>query len=167
MSFISRWFNKRKKHEEFDIEFFKKDIPLSTIARWYIYDTELAEPNEVSALLGMTNVSEEGNEKEREDSDNRLEQIDYLLPYLEAIASISADVITSIQVKEITDKNPQDKEEIEREVGTMNVLYRVIGMAAIIGAFSTAMELGLVKPGELDGVDTLWDEALAEGDDDE
>lgn len=166
MSFLDRFF-RRKKSDPFDIEFIKKDIPLTTIARWYIYDTELAEPNEIAELLGMTNVSEEGDEKERADSDIRLQNIDYLLPYLDAIAKIGADVITSIQVKEITEKNPQDKEEIEREVGTMSVLYRVIGMAAILGSFSTAMELGLIQPGELTDSNTLWDESLEEGDDNE
>lgn len=166
MSFLDRFF-RRKKTNPFDIELIKKDIPLTTIARWYIYDTELAEPNEIAELLGMTNVSEEGDEKERADSDIRLQNIDYLLPYLDAIAKIGADVITSIQVKEITEKNPQDKEEIEREVGTMSVLYRVIGMAAILGSFSTAMELGLIQPGELTDSNTLWDESLEEGDDNE
>lgn len=165
MSFLNRWFRKHKE-EPFDIEIIKKDIPITTLTRWYIYDTELAEPNDVANLLGMTNVSEEGNEKEREDSDTRLENIDYLLPYLDIIAKIGADVITSIQVKEITDKNPDDKEEIEREVGTMSVLYRVIGMAAIIGAFSTAMELGLIKPGELSSTQAMWEDD-EESDEDE
>ncbi len=164
MSFISRWFNRRKKHDDFEIEFFKQDIPISTLARWYIYDTELGEPNEVAELLGMTNVSEEGNEKEREDSDKRMDNIEYLLPYIDAIANISSDVITNIQVSEITKKHPDDKEEIEREIGTMSVLYKVIGMAAIVGAFSTAMEIGLIKPGDLEGADLLWDSSL-EGDD--
>lgn len=165
MSFLDRF--KRKKNPPFDVEFITKDIPLSTIARWYIYDTELAEPNEIAVLLGMNNVSEEGNEKERQDSEVRLENIDYLLPYIDAIAKISADVITSIQIKEITERNPEDKEEIEREVGTMNTLYRVVGMAAIIGAVSTATEIGLIQPGELTAANTLWDDSLEEGNENE
>lgn len=166
MSFLDRFF-RRKKDIPLDFELVQKDIPLTTLARWYIYDTELAEPNEVASLLGMTNVSEEGNEKELQDSAVRLENIDYLLPFIDAIAKIGADVITSIQVKEITDRSPEDKEEIEREMGTMNTLYRVIGMAAIIGAFSTATEIGLVQPGDISEADTLWDSALEKEDDDE
>jgi len=166
VSFLDRFF-RRKKESPFDFELIQKDIPLSTLTRWYIYDTELAEPNEIASLLGLSNVSEEGNEKEREDSDVRLENIQQLLPYLDIIAKIGADVITNIQVKEITDRNPEDKEEIAREVGTMNVLYRVIGMSAIIGAFSSAMEIGLIKPGDLSDTHTLWDETLEEGHDDE
>ena len=167
MSFLDRFFRRKKDNDPLDFELVTKDIPLTTIARWYIYDTELAEPNEVAQLLGMSNVSEEGNEKERQDSDDRLRNIDYLLPFADAIAKISADVITSIQVKEITDKNPEDKEEIEREIGTMNVLYRVIGMSAIIGAFSSAHEIGLIQCGELNEANTLWDESLEKEDNDE
>jgi hypothetical protein len=164
VSFLDRFFNRKKKENQFDVEFFTKDVPLSTIARWYIYDTELAEPNEVADLLGMTYVSEEGNEKERQDSDNRLEAINYLLPYINMISDISSDVITSIQVSEITKKNPDDKEEIEREINTMATLYKVIGMAAVVGAFSTAMDLGLIKPGDVSGTDLGWKD-FNEGDD--
>lgn len=164
MSFFERWFRKRKQ-DPFEVEFFKKDIPLSTIARWYIYDTELAEPNEIAELMGLSNVSEEGNEKERQDSDARLQRIDYLLPFLDAIANIGAESITSIQVAEIITKNPDDKEEIEREVGTMRILYKVIGMAAVIGAFSSAMEIGLIKEGELAAAD--WIDPGELGEDDE
>ena len=160
--FFNKWFNRRKNEDRWDFEVVTKDIPLSTIARWYLYDTELAEPNEVSALLGLNNVSEEGNEKEREDSDVRLDNIEYLIPFIEAIAKIGADVITSIQIKEITDKNPEAKEEIERESDTMNMLYRVVSMAGMIGAFSSAMELGLIQPGDLDGGNHLSDDSLSE-----
>lgn len=167
MSFLDRFFRRKKDFVEAQLELVRKDIPISTLTRWYIYDTELAEPNEIASLIGLTYVSEEGNEKEREDSDVRLENIQQLLPFLDLIAKIGADVITNIQVKEITDRNPEDKEEIAREVGTMNVLYRVIGMSAIIGAFSSAMEIGLIKPGDLSDTHTLWDETLEEGHDDE
>jgi hypothetical protein len=147
MSFLGRWFNKRD--EQFDVEYFKKDIPLSTIARWYVYDTELGEPNEVVEFIGLNKASAEGDEKEREDSDIRLDNIEYLLPYLHAIADVAADVITGVQIDEIVKRNPNDKEEIERELDTMKVLYKVVSLSAIIGAFASAMEIGLIEPGEI------------------
>jgi hypothetical protein len=147
MSFIRKWFNKRE--EPYDIEYFKKDIPLSTIARWYVYDTELGEPNDVVEFIGLNKASAEGDEKEREDSDLRLDNIEYLLPYLHAIADIAADVIAGVQVDEIVKRNPDDKEEIQRELDTMKVLYKVVSLSAIIGAFASAMEIGLIEPGEI------------------
>lgn len=156
MSFMSRWFSKR--NESFEVEYFKKDIPLSTIARWYVYDTELGEPNEVVELIGLNRASAEGDEKEREDSDTRLENVDYLLPYLHAIADIAADVITGVQVEEIVKNNPDSKEEIERELDTMRVLYKVVSLSAIIGAFASAMEIGLIEPGEIQEAD--WEKRV-------
>lgn len=144
MSFFDRF---KKKDEDFEV--FTRDIPLSTILRWYVYDTELGEPNEVAEILGLNRASEEGDEKEREDSDVRMDNIEYLLPYLNAMSDIAADVITGVQVDEIKKDNPDNAEEIERELDTMRVLYKVVSLSAIIGAFSSAMEIGLIEPGDI------------------
>lgn len=144
MSFFDRF----KKRDE-DYEIFTKDIPLSTILRWYVYDTELGEPNDVAELMGLNRSSDEGDEKEREDSDSRMDNISYLLPFLNAMADISSDVITAVQVDEINKDNPGNSEEIERELDTMRVLYKVIGLSAIMGAFASAMEIGLIEPGDI------------------
>jgi hypothetical protein len=144
VSFFDRF---KKKDEDFEV--FTRDIPLSTILRWYVYDTELGEPNEVAEILGLNRASEEGDEKEREDSDVRMDNIEYLLPYLNAMSDIAADVITGVQVDEIKKDNPDNAEEIERELDTMRVLYKVVSLSAIIGAFSSAMEIGLIEPGDI------------------
>ena len=144
MSFFDRF----KKRDE-DYEVFTRDIPLSTILRWYIYDTELGEPNDVVEIMGLNRASEEGDEKEREDSDMRLDNIGYLMPYLTAMADIAADVITGVQVDEINKDNPGNSEEIERELDTMRVLYKVVSLSAIMGAFASAMEIGLIEPGDI------------------
>lgn len=144
MSFFDRF---KKKDDDYQI--FTRDIPLSTILRWYIYDTELGEPNDVVEVMGLTRASEEGDEKEREDSEMRLDNIGYLMPYLDSMADIAADVITAVQVDEITKDNPDNSEEIEREVGTMRVLYKIVSLSAIMGAFASAMEIGLIEPGDI------------------
>lgn len=146
MSFFDRF---KKKSESSDYEIFTRDIPLTTILRWYIYDTELGEPNDIVEIMGLNRASEEGDEKEREDSDARMDNVGYLLPYLNAISDIAADVITAVQIDEIVKDNPDNKEEIERELDTMRVLYKVVSLSAIIGAFTTAMELGLIEHGDI------------------
>lgn len=144
MSFFDRF---KKKDDDYQI--FTRDIPLSTILRWYIYDTELGEPNDVVEVMGLNRASEEGDEKEREDSEVRLDNIGYLMPYLDSMADIAADVITAVQVDEITKDNPDNVEEIERELGTMRVLYKIVSLSAIMGAFASAMEIGLIEPGDI------------------
>jgi hypothetical protein len=142
------FFDRFKKKDD-DYQIFTRDIPLSTILRWYIYDTELGEPNDVVEVMGLNRASEEGDEKEREDSEMRLDNIGYLMPYLDSMADIAADVITAVQVDEITKDNPDNVEEIERELGTMRVLYKIVSLSAIMGAFASAMEIGLIEPGDI------------------
>jgi hypothetical protein len=146
VSWFNRFFNKDKD----DFELIRKDIPLSTIARWYIYDTELGEPNEVSNVLGLNMVSDEGDEKEREDSELRLRRIEYLLPFIHSMSDVAADIISGIQIKEILEKNPDAEEEIESELDLMRTMYKVISLSSLIGAFSSAMEIGLIHEGNIE-----------------
>lgn len=144
------WFDRLFKRDEDDFELVRKDIPLSTIARWYIYDTELGEPNEVSTVLGLNMVSEEGDEKEREDSELRIKNVEYLLPFIHAMSDVAADIISGIQIKEILEKNPEAEEEINTELDLMRTMYKVISLSSLIGAFSSAMEIGLIHEGNIE-----------------
>lgn len=146
-----KWF--RKKPKPLDFEIIRRDIPLSQLARWYMYDTELAEPAELAEILGMNPDSEEGMDKEREDSDIRMSRIEYLMPFLHTMSEIAADTITGIQINEIINKNPDAKEEIERESDTMRTMYKVIALAAMMGAFSSAAELSLIEPGDIQNME--------------
>lgn len=146
-----RWF--RKKPKPLDFEIIRRDIPLSQLARWYMYDTELADPAELAEILGMNPDSEEGMDKEREDSDIRMSRIEYLMPFLHTMSEIAADTITGIQINEILNKNPDAKEEIERESDTMRTMYKVIALAAMMGAFSSAAELSLIEPGDIQNME--------------
>ena len=144
------WFKRKKKNDIFeDFEIVVKDIPLSTLMRWFIYDVGLGEPNDLSKLLGMNPVSEEGNEKEMEDSDIRLDSINTLLPFLHTMAEMSADLITSIQIDEIEKSDSDAAEEILRETDIMKTLYKVVALSSLIGAFSSAMDIGLIAPGDV------------------
>ena len=142
-------FNRKKKH--FDFEFYTKDIPASTIMRWYLYDVALGEPNELAKLVGLSPISEEGDEFESDESNTRLKKIEHLIPFIEMIADIGAEVITGIQVQEIKDSSPDYIGEIEREQGQMRMMYKVVGLSALLGAFSSAMEIGLIGPGDISG----------------
>lgn len=143
-----KWF-KRKKNESPQIEFLQKEVPLSTLLRWYIYDSGLGEPNDLATLLGLNPVSDEGEEMENTDSDKRMARINFIMPFLHTIAEMGADVIVSLQVDEIKKNNPEDSEEIDKEENLMRLMYKMVGMSALVGAFSSAMEIGLIAPGEL------------------
>lgn len=143
-----KWF-KRKKNAPTEIEFLRKELPLSTLLRWYIYDSGLGEPNDLATLLGLNPVSDEGEEMENADSDMRMKRIEFIMPFLHTIAEMGADVIVSLQVDEIRKENPDNTEEVDKEENLMRLMYKMVGMSALVGAFSSAMEIGLIAPGEL------------------
>lgn len=146
-----RWW-KRKKEDDFEI--IRKDIPITDIARWFIYDTGIGDPTALANALGMNPDSLEGQEKQEEDSDNRTAQIAYLLPFLDLMSDIVADAITGIQLAEIKEKEPDNVEEIERESNLMHTMYKMISMTTLVGGFSAAMEIGLINSGEITFADT-------------
>jgi len=120
------------------------DVPMTTIMRWYLYDTAMAVPNSVAEEVGLTPVSQEGDVKEQEDSDVRVANILPILPYLESIADISATVLTSIHLKEMREHNSEMAEEFEAEIETMSTVYKAVALSTLIGAFSIGTALDLI-----------------------
>lgn len=166
MSWFSRFFKKNGDPINVSFEHFKEEVPLGTLMRWYLYDTDLAEhPNELALLLGMNPVSDEGHEHEEGESDSRLDKIEYLIPFISTIAELGADVIVAMQVDEIKKREPDGflEKEIERETEMMHMMYRMIGFSALLGGLSSAIKLGLIVPGEV----YLTDLAYKKEEDDE
>jgi hypothetical protein len=135
MSFMDKFFFKRDPEPEIVHE----DVPLSTIVRWFIYDTALAEENKVADLLGLNPVSEEGDVMERDESDNRLDNIEFLMPFLEQMADISANVLATIQMSD-------SEEATEDDLDLMAKVYKILAISSLIGTFSIATRLGIIVP---------------------
>lgn len=136
------FFKKRKKPE---YEIVSKDIPLTNLMRWFLYDTGLINPNEIASRLNLTPVSDEGDIKEEEDSDNRMGAVAELIPFIEIMADITADAITAIQVKDIEESLEEDGAQITHEMTIMRQMYKVVALSALISAFSSASELGIIS----------------------
>jgi len=137
-----KWFKKKK---DMEYEIVSKDIPLTHLMRWFLYDTGLINPNEIVNRLNLTPVSDEGNVKEEEDSDNRMASIAELIPFLELMSDITADAIVAIQVQDIEEALGSDTEQISHEMTVMRSLYKVVGLSALVSAFSAAAELGMIS----------------------
>ena len=135
----------RRKKKKLEFEIVSKDIPLSHLTRWFLYDSGLIEPNELVSRLGLNPVSDEGNAKEEEDSDIRLANIDSLLPFLNIISDITADVITNLQVKDIEESGDEDARQAVHEMTIMRHMYKVVALSALVSGFASAKELGLIS----------------------
>ena len=130
-------------------KFWKKDdspqvysnqIPLSTLIRWYCYDLGIEEPNDLFRAFDLMPVSKEGEEYEMGESETRVDEIVGLLPFFEMIAAINAKAISTIQLQDI---ETEDVSEIEPEL--MEGLYQQVSFAALVAAFSAALELGFLN----------------------
>ena len=137
-----KWFKKRREPE---YEIVSKDIPLTHLMRWFLYDTGLIDPNEIANRLNLTPVSDEGNVKEEEDSDYRMDAIADLIPFIEIMAEITADAITAIQVKDIEESLEDDASQVTHEMTIMRQMYKVVALSSLISSFSAAVELGILS----------------------
>ncbi len=139
-----RWFRKLFGKDN-DFVTVSKDVPLTTLMRWYIYDTGMGHENEIAELIGLTPVSEEGNKKERQDSELRLEQVLDLMPYLDFISDVAADAVSSMQLKEMQKAGViSETADLEDDMITMQSVYKAIAVSSLVGGFSIALQLGLV-----------------------
>ena len=152
MSWFSRFFPKDEPALE------KAEIPFSTIIRWALYDLSIDNPNEIAVKLGLNPVSEEGDTKEIDDSYLRLDMIGELVPYLDIISEINARIIASVQERELKEGNQSSGEELkEEELEAMMEFYKALGYSALITAFSSGIQLGIIHPHAI-GTEAMYQE---------
>lgn len=157
------WFKRRKP----EIEIITNDVPMSTVWRWYLYDTSLTdEVNELAEVIGLSPISEEGEAKELEDSERRMAFASPLFPFLESMAEVSATVMSAIHAKEMVEDNPEstieEDEETAQIIASMHNVYKAVALSTLIGTFSGALELGIIETNTISS-----DTYLAERDNDE
>ena len=139
-----RWLRRLFNREEYVVH--RVDVPVSTIVRWYMYDTSLYDENDLAELIGLSRVSQEGNAKEQEDSDNRLEAIEQYMPFLDQMADISANILTTIQLKEISDSEYLTSLAEEMPTEIMHSLFKAVALSTLIGTFSIGTNLQIINP---------------------
>ena len=134
------WFRRHKpKYQVVSTE-----VPMSTILRWYLYDTGLDDANKLAEFVGLNKVSEEGDAKEQEDSDIRVSRIMELMPYIDALSDISADTMAALH--ESTGKGEKLSEE---ETKATKIIYKAVSMSSLIGALSIGISIGILDSGAL------------------
>lgn len=141
-----REFNEQNKHLNIML--------LSNLARWYLYDLELADANKVAQEIGLQPISVEVEEKEIEESDIRMGEVLNFIPFIDAITEINARVLTTVQrdkSNEVVEKskntpNPLTLEVLEENLGNS---FRQIGFSALIAGLSAGVALGIIKVGDM------------------
>ena len=139
------WFRRIFNNPGYEIQ--KKEIPFSTITRWSLYDLSVEYPNEIAVLLGLNPVSEEGDKKEIDDSEDRLEYLEDLLPFMDIISELNAKIIVAVQMRDMTKEGLVEESEFgSEELQHMTEFYKSIGFSALVTAFSSGIELDIIHP---------------------
>lgn len=139
------WFNRKHKHEH---RTHSSAVPLSTVFRWYLYDTalvELDEVNDMAEALGLSRISSEGEDMELQESELRVAELDALLPFLESMADMSAQLLTAVHIKEAIEQGTANDDDLEASAEKISVVYKAIALSTLVGTFSSAIYLGLVN----------------------
>lgn len=134
------WFNKFFK-QDYETHIVANDIPISTMLRWYLYDTGLAEANELVEFLGLTKVSEEGDAKEREDSLQRIAMMADVFPFLDTMSDFASDTMVALQQARAKEMGEEWDED---DIHMHEVIFKATAMSALIGTFSIGTSLGLI-----------------------
>jgi hypothetical protein len=123
-------------------------VPLSTVLRWYLYDTalvELEEVNDMAEALGLSRISSEGEDMELAESYLRVSEIEPLLPFLESMADMSAQLLTAVHIKEALEQGTADDTDLAASAEKLTVVYKAIALSTLVGTMSSAVYLGLVN----------------------
>ena len=140
------WFKKKK---DFEFEIVTNDIPLTTVARWYLYDTDLVDNvNDLADAIGLSRISEEGEAKEKEDSEERMQNTAPLFPFLESMAELSAQVMTAIHFDDVVAEHPEideDDDDLVILLNSMTNIYKAVALSTLVGTISSALELGILE----------------------
>jgi len=136
----------RKKDSD-DTEVIINEVPMSTIFRWYLYDTGLSEDtSKLAELVGLSPISEEGESKEEEDSDSRIKKLEPLYSFLDTVSDISASSLTALHLEEaMLAGDIESMEDIEDHKEGMFNVYKAVSLSTLIGAFSIGIELGMIQ----------------------
>ena len=136
-----RWLRRLFQREEHIFE--RSEVPFSTIMRWSLYDLSVESPNEIAVLLGLSPVSDEGHQKEEEDSESRLEDLDEMLPFMDIISELNAKIVVATQIRDAEMEISPDEVEI------MTSLYKAVSFSALVSAFSSGIHLGMIHTNAL------------------
>jgi len=122
-------------------------IPLSTLFRWYLYDTHPGtNPSKYNKIFNLLPVSDEGHAKEAEDSEARLDKIAPLASFLQFYANATSEFVVELNKDTFTKyTGSKDPDEQEQHLEVLKESYAINAYYALVSAFSTAVDLGLVR----------------------
>jgi hypothetical protein len=160
MSFLDKFFGREPDdefsfEEEFDFNEGTKIIPMSTLLRWYVYDLGVSDGEEFGQLIDLPPISEEGADKEKQDSDDRMARVNPYEDFIKNMAEISGYIIGTIQNEHLDnviadhfpDASPEEIAQMKAAREEATLFLDQVGFAAALFTLSVGFEVGLLAPG--------------------
>lgn len=123
----------------------KDELTLADITnrlRGFILDSQIQNAHELSVILGCSPLSDELQEKEEEESDNRVDRIGSLIPLLYAHAHVLAEGAVEFQranIKSDALKNLPDEMWWESRK-----MMEQMALSVLLGSVSQLVDMGLI-----------------------
>jgi hypothetical protein len=123
----------------------KDELTLADVTnrlRGFILDSQIQNAHELSVILGCSPLSDELQEKEEEESDNRVDKIGSLIPLLYAHAHVLAEGAVEFQranVKSEALKNLPDEMWWESRK-----MMEQMALSVLLGSVSQLVDMGLL-----------------------
>jgi hypothetical protein len=127
--------NKNKKAVELGL------TEITNRVRGFVLDSQIDNAHELSVILGCSAISEEVQEREEQESDKRVEKINYLIPMIYAHAHALAEASVEFQKSNVGKELKDIPDEIWWESRKM---MEQISMAALVGSISQLVDMGLI-----------------------
>ena len=128
---------KRKKNEGL----FLLEIPIGAFARMSAFDASISDPQTITEILGLPQMSDDVAEMEEEASLNRLSVLTPISHLLLLHASVLSETMAMYQSKHSPNGEEMDDDEVER----MKKLYQAVSLTSTLSALSVLSEYGLIE----------------------
>lgn len=123
----------------------KQELPMTTLYRWYLYDVIGEDAKKNFKLFNLSPVSEEGDEKELQDSGVRLNEISPLLPLIKMYADMNAKYTYDIQKEELLKSKGVTPAMLESSSKSLKEFYSNMAFNGILAILAAAVELELLE----------------------
>ncbi|CAB4122124.1 hypothetical protein UFOVP27_62 [uncultured Caudovirales phage] len=134
---------KRKKRKSV----LMKHVPLPVLIRQTIYDTMLEPAEGIAEAMGLPPISDDVADMEADASQERLESIASLLPFIDSHSDMAARISAAAYALDDDDGEDDlaslnlDSENIE----ALTSLFKIVALSSSISCISSLVELGLVE----------------------
>jgi hypothetical protein len=120
-------------------------VPVSTLYRWYLYDIIGDDADSHVDIFKLSHVSSEGHEKELEDSELRILEIEPLFPFLSLYAGMNAEYSYEVHKAQMMKIPGISESMIESSSDNLKEFYSNLAFNALTAALAAAVDLKLVE----------------------